>query len=131
MGKLNGPHKILMKMDSLIVENYQEWDHIRGPYTNVNTTYDPYLDERNGRAGNDSCNQEKEEQHKKGRCDLFDDPAQKLSVSMIRKFEMIKYSFEQEEEHVAIKEYEYDDLTRTSKDAMHAYQEIFCNMDEG
>ncbi|GKD60599.1 hypothetical protein Tco_1298108, partial [Tanacetum coccineum] len=36
-----------------------------------------------------------------------------------------------EEEYVSIKEYEYDDLTRTNKDACHAYQEIFCNMDEG
>ncbi|GJU24976.1 hypothetical protein Tco_1163597, partial [Tanacetum coccineum] len=36
-----------------------------------------------------------------------------------------------EEEYVAIKEYEYDDLTRTNEDACHAYQEIFCNVDEG
>ncbi|GJY81492.1 hypothetical protein Tco_0494243 [Tanacetum coccineum] len=37
------------------------WDHIRGPYANVNTTYDPYLDGGNGRACNDSDIQEKEE----------------------------------------------------------------------
>ncbi|GKD22094.1 hypothetical protein Tco_1223797 [Tanacetum coccineum] len=36
-----------------------------------------------------------------------------------------------EEEYVAIKEYEYDDLTRTNEDACHAYQEVFRNMDEG
>ncbi|GJY60345.1 hypothetical protein Tco_0461002 [Tanacetum coccineum] len=36
-----------------------------------------------------------------------------------------------EEKYVAIKEYEYDDLTRTSEDACHTYQEIFHNMDEG
>ncbi|GJU18511.1 hypothetical protein Tco_1146477 [Tanacetum coccineum] len=36
-----------------------------------------------------------------------------------------------EEEYVAIKEYQYDDLIRTNKDACHAYQEIFHNMDEG
>ncbi|GJT58274.1 putative reverse transcriptase domain-containing protein [Tanacetum coccineum] len=36
-----------------------------------------------------------------------------------------------EEEYVAIKEYEYDDLTRTDEDACHAYPEIFHNMDEG
>ncbi|GJZ06131.1 hypothetical protein Tco_0539924 [Tanacetum coccineum] len=55
----------------------------------------------------------------------------KLSVCTIRRFEMIKYSFEQDEEYVAIKEDEYEDLTNTSKEAIHAYQEIFRMMDEG
>nr|GEU39385.1 RNA-directed DNA polymerase, eukaryota [Tanacetum cinerariifolium] len=36
-------------------------------------------------------------------------------------FEMIKYSFGQDEEHVAIKEDEYNDLARTSNDACCAY----------
>ncbi|GJS88806.1 hypothetical protein Tco_0771442, partial [Tanacetum coccineum] len=72
-----------------------------------------------------------EEQENEKRCDLFDDPAQEPPVCKIRRFEMIKYSFGQEEEYVAIKEYEYDDLTRTSEDACNAYQEIFRNMDEG
>ncbi|GJW37789.1 hypothetical protein Tco_0060709 [Tanacetum coccineum] len=74
-------------------------------------------DEWNGRAGNDSDIQEKEEQHKEGQCDLLDDPAQKPSVCKIRRFEMIKYSFGQEEEYIVVKEYGYDDLTRTNKDA--------------
>ncbi|GKA27707.1 hypothetical protein Tco_0713875, partial [Tanacetum coccineum] len=90
-------------------------DHIRRPYTKINTTYDPYLDGRNGRAHNDDGNQEKEEQHKEGRCDLFDNPANELSVCKIRRFEMIKYSFRQEEEFVTIEEYEYNDLTRPMK----------------
>ncbi|GJT87081.1 hypothetical protein Tco_1068798 [Tanacetum coccineum] len=46
-------------------------------------------------------------------------------------FEMIKYSFGDDEEYVAVKEEEYDDLTSTSKDACRAYQEIFRMMDEG
>ncbi|GKF16617.1 hypothetical protein Tco_0061535, partial [Tanacetum coccineum] len=54
-----------------------------------------------------------------------------LLVCNIRRLEMIKYSFEQDEEYVAIKENEYDDLARTSKDACRAYQEIFCMIDEG
>nr|GFA91776.1 hypothetical protein [Tanacetum cinerariifolium] len=36
-----------------------------------------------------------------------------------------------DEEYVAIKEDEYDDLARTSKDACRAYQEVFRMMDEG
>ncbi|GKC62692.1 hypothetical protein Tco_1095290, partial [Tanacetum coccineum] len=55
----------------------------------------------------------------------------KLLVCNIRRFEMIKYSFGQDEEYVAIKEDEYDDLARTSEDACPTYQEIFRMMDEG
>ncbi|GKF09791.1 hypothetical protein Tco_0044015 [Tanacetum coccineum] len=51
-----------------------------------------------------------------------------LPVCNIRRFKMIKYSFRVEEEYVAVKEYEYNDLTSTSKDACRAYQEI---LDEG
>nr|GEV46497.1 VIER F-box protein 2 [Tanacetum cinerariifolium] len=54
-----------------------------------------------------------------------------LPVCNIRKFKMIKYSFGQDEEYVAVKEDEYDDLARTSNDACQTYQEIFRRMDEG
>nr|GEV53269.1 C2 calcium/lipid-binding domain, CaLB [Tanacetum cinerariifolium] len=43
--------------------------------------------------------------------------AYKLPVCNIRKLEMIKYSFGQDEEYVAVKEDKYDDLARTSDDA--------------
>ncbi|GKD49088.1 hypothetical protein Tco_1278064, partial [Tanacetum coccineum] len=68
-------------------------------------------------------------QEDKERCELFND--HELPVCNIRRFEMIKYSFRDDEEYVAIKEDEYNDLTSTSKDACRAYQEIFCMMDEG
>ncbi|GJR88301.1 hypothetical protein Tco_0212312 [Tanacetum coccineum] len=94
---------------------FTDWrDHIRGPYMNY---YNNAHDEK--------------EQEDEERCELFDDPAQEPPICKIRRFELIKYSFGQEEEYVAIKEYKYDDLTRTNDDAFHAYQEIFCNMDEG
>ncbi|GJY43862.1 hypothetical protein Tco_0432075 [Tanacetum coccineum] len=48
----------------------------------------------------------------------------------MRRFKMIKYSFGQNEEYVAIKEDKYDDLERTSDDVCQAYQEIFRMMDE-
>nr|GEV40454.1 hypothetical protein [Tanacetum cinerariifolium] len=63
------------------------------------------------------------------RYELFDD--HKLPVCSIRRFEMIKYSFGQDEEYVAVKENEHEDLMNTSKDACRAYQEIFRMMDEG
>ncbi|GJR23137.1 hypothetical protein Tco_0971664 [Tanacetum coccineum] len=65
------------------------------------------------------------------RYELCGNETHELPVCTIRIFEMIKYSFGQDEEYVAVKEDEYEDLTSTSKDACRAYQEIFRMMDEG
>ncbi|GKB06431.1 hypothetical protein Tco_0834664 [Tanacetum coccineum] len=54
-----------------------------------------------------------------------------LPVCNVRKYMMIKYSFNNDEEYVAVKEDEYNDLTITRKEACQAYQEIFRIMDEG
>nr|GEW01636.1 hypothetical protein [Tanacetum cinerariifolium] len=45
--------------------------------------------------------------------------------------EDVKPNNEDDEEYVAVKEDEYEDLTSTSEDAYRAYQEIFRMMDEG
>ncbi|GJT91096.1 hypothetical protein Tco_1079941 [Tanacetum coccineum] len=57
--------------------------------------------------------------------------AHELPMCNMRRFKMIKYSFGQDEEYVAIKEDEYDDLAKTKDDACRAFQEIFRVMDEG
>ncbi|GKB24909.1 hypothetical protein Tco_0864310 [Tanacetum coccineum] len=67
---------------------------------------------------NNECEYEMEHEDEE-RCELFDD--QKRSVCYIRRFKMVKYSFRDDEEYVAIKEDEYDDLTNTSKEAIHTY----------
>ncbi|GJY03970.1 hypothetical protein Tco_0369910 [Tanacetum coccineum] len=61
--------------------------------------------------------------------ELFDD--HERLVCNIRRFKMIKYSFSEYEEYVAIKENKFDDLTSTSEEACRVYQEIFRSMDEG
>ncbi|GJR65195.1 hypothetical protein Tco_0011260 [Tanacetum coccineum] len=53
-----------------------------------------------------------------------------LPVCNIRKYMMIKYSFNNDDEYVVVKEDEYDDLTITRNEACRAYQEIFQIMDE-
>ncbi|GJR17424.1 hypothetical protein Tco_0965951 [Tanacetum coccineum] len=63
------------------------------------------------------------------RSEVFDD--HERPTCYIRRFKMVKYSFRDDEEYVAIKENEYDDLTNTSQEAIHTYQEIFRMMDEG
>nr|GEW88868.1 probable serine/threonine-protein kinase SIS8 [Tanacetum cinerariifolium] len=73
----------------------------------------------------------KKEHKDEERCELFDNPHQEALVCKIRRFEIIKYSFGEDKEYVAIKEHGYDDLTSTNEDACRAYQEIFHRMDEG
>ncbi|GKA33710.1 hypothetical protein Tco_0720139, partial [Tanacetum coccineum] len=63
------------------------------------------------------------------RYEVFND--HEWPVCNIRRFELIKYSFRQDEEYVAVKKDEYEDLTNTSEDACQSYQEIFLMMDEG
>ncbi|GJS05694.1 hypothetical protein Tco_0322202 [Tanacetum coccineum] len=52
-------------------------------------------------------------------------------VYQIKRYKMIKYSFKDKEEYVAVKEDEYNDLTITSEEACRAYQKIFWIMEEG
>ncbi|GKC79685.1 hypothetical protein Tco_1130459 [Tanacetum coccineum] len=59
-------------------------------------------------------------------CEIQEQP-----VCNIGRYMMIKYSFNDYDEYVAVKEDEYDDLTVTRKEACPAYQEIFQIMDEG
>ncbi|GJZ32700.1 hypothetical protein Tco_0578136 [Tanacetum coccineum] len=69
------------------------------------------------------------EHEEEERSKVFDD--HERPVCNIRRFELIKYSFTDDEEYVEIKENEYDDLTNTCMEAIHAYEEIFRMMDEG
>ncbi|GJV16460.1 hypothetical protein Tco_1361783 [Tanacetum coccineum] len=91
--------------DELSYEQIRRWDI----YTNYDDTYKTNHDDN-----------EREELCK----------VHEPLVCMIQRFEMIKYSFGQGEEYVAIKEDEYDDLARTSNYACRMYQEIFRMMDE-
>ncbi|GJU89984.1 hypothetical protein Tco_1302407 [Tanacetum coccineum] len=70
------------------------------------------------------------ETHKEGHA-LCGIKTREVPVCEIKRYKMIKYSFKDEEEYVAVKEDEYDDLTITSEEACRAYHEIFRMMDEG
>ncbi|GJQ94414.1 hypothetical protein Tco_0005553 [Tanacetum coccineum] len=59
-------------------------------------------------------------------CEVRESP-----VCNVRRYMMIKYSFNNDDEYVAIKEDEYDNLTITRKETCLVYQEIFQIMDEG
>ncbi|GJT54979.1 hypothetical protein Tco_0990033 [Tanacetum coccineum] len=92
--------------DESSYEQMRQWDI----YTNYDDTYKTNHDDN-----------EREEL-----CEVHEP-----QVCMIQRFEMIKYSFGQSKEYVAIKKDEYDDLARKSNNACRTYQEIFRMMDEG
>nr|GEW35852.1 hypothetical protein [Tanacetum cinerariifolium] len=70
-------------------------------------------------VGHTQDNQEHEKEHR--------DP----STCRVRRFEMIKYSFDDDDEYVAIKEHEYSEYSETNIDTCQAYRELFRIMDEG
>ncbi|GKA67758.1 putative reverse transcriptase domain-containing protein [Tanacetum coccineum] len=70
------------------------------------------------------------ETHEEGH-ELYGIETREVPVFQIKRYKLIKYSFNNDEEYVAVKEDEYGDLTITSEEACRAYQEIFQIMDEG
>ncbi|GKA58522.1 hypothetical protein Tco_0757710 [Tanacetum coccineum] len=113
-------------------ENFHELDYdvLTGSYANMKTewTSDPYLDfnrifRRNYEASNVGDTQENQghEEHK-------GNPNPEPSKCKIRRFEMMKYSFNDDEEYITIKESKY---LNHSKDSLDAYRELLRLIDEG
>ncbi|GJZ23628.1 hypothetical protein Tco_0561087 [Tanacetum coccineum] len=74
-------------------------------------------------GANDVGNTQDSQEHKKE----YHDP----SLYRVKRFEMMKYSFDNDDEYVATKEHERFDHSRTNIDACQAYRELFCIMDDG
>ncbi|GKE09754.1 hypothetical protein Tco_1413305 [Tanacetum coccineum] len=93
----------------------------------IEKAHDPYLDinnifDRNYDTSNTGTQyNQRHEEHR-------DDPTLEPSICKIRRFEMIKYSFNADEEYIAIKESEY---LNHSKDNHDAYRELLRIIDEG
>nr|GEW26473.1 hypothetical protein [Tanacetum cinerariifolium] len=97
-------------------------------YANIKTekAHDPYLEinifDRNYDTSNTGT------QDNQGHDERRDDPTLKPSICKIRIFEMMKYSFNVDEEYIAIKESEY---LNHSKDSLNAYRELLRMINEG
>ncbi|GJW65364.1 hypothetical protein Tco_0117248 [Tanacetum coccineum] len=112
---------------------FTRWEnHGRGPYANAKTekTYDPYLDincifGRNYRANNagdtQDCQEHKKE-HEGNKHIVSSKPTHDPSICQVRRFEMIKYSFDADDKYVAIKEHEHFNHSRNNIDACQAYR---------
>ncbi|GJR81952.1 hypothetical protein Tco_0152737 [Tanacetum coccineum] len=68
-----------------------------------------------------ACYNQEDQGHK-------DDPIPEPSNCKVRRFEMMKYSFDDDEEYITIKESEY---IKHSKDSLDAYQELLRLIDDG
>ncbi|GJT93857.1 retrovirus-related pol polyprotein from transposon TNT 1-94 [Tanacetum coccineum] len=116
------------KVNAHEIASFARWENYsQGPYANkTEKAYDPYLDinrifRRNYgtiNAGDTRDSQEPRETN----------PTYDL-VCRIRRFEMMKYSFDTNDEYVAIKEHEHH--SRTNVDSYQAYRELFCIMSKG
>ncbi|GJY31426.1 hypothetical protein Tco_0414921 [Tanacetum coccineum] len=96
-------------------------------YANIKTekAHDPYLEVNNIFCRNyDTSNAQDNQGYEERR----DDPTLEPSICKIRRFEMMKYPFNADEEYIAIKESEY---LNHSKDNLDAYQELLCIINEG
>ncbi|GKD80577.1 hypothetical protein Tco_1347416 [Tanacetum coccineum] len=98
-------------------------------YANIKTekAHDPYL-EINNIFGRNYDTSNTGTQDNQGHDERRDDPTLEPSVCKIRRFEMMKYSFNVDEEYIAIKESEY---LNHSKDSLDAYRELLRIIYEG
>ncbi|GJR71373.1 hypothetical protein Tco_0083738 [Tanacetum coccineum] len=110
---------------------FTRWDdHLRGPYANAEPkrTYDPYLDinriSKINYVTNNVGNIQDGQRH-------MENLTHESSTCKIRMFKMMKYTFEADEEYVAIKELEHINHSETNVDTRYAYRELFRKMDDG
>nr|GEV81622.1 hypothetical protein [Tanacetum cinerariifolium] len=100
------------------------------PHANfkTKTAHDPHLDINHIFDRNYDTSNAGNTHDKQGHEECVDDPTHEPSVCKIRRFEMMKYSFNVNEEYIALKESEY---LNHSKDNLDAYRELLRIIDEG
>ncbi|GKE76835.1 hypothetical protein Tco_1542955, partial [Tanacetum coccineum] len=110
---------------------FTRWDNrLRGPYANAKSkrTFDPFLNidrkpEWNYETNNGGNIQDGQ------RC--MENLTHEPSACKIRRFKMAKYTFEADEEYIAIKELKHINHSEINMDARYAYWELFHKMDDG
>ncbi|GJZ34974.1 hypothetical protein Tco_0580791 [Tanacetum coccineum] len=95
------------------------------PYANIKTekAHDPYLEINNIFGRNYDTSNDGNTQDNQGHEECRDDPTLEPLVCKIRRFEMMKYSFNVDKEYIVIKESEY---LNHSKDNLDAYRELLA-----
>ncbi|GJZ62364.1 hypothetical protein Tco_0618501 [Tanacetum coccineum] len=119
------------KMNAHEIAPFTRMENFRqGPYATMKTewTSNPYLDVNRifGRKYEASNVGDTQENH--GHEEHKGNPNPESSNCKIRRFEMMKYSFNDDEEYITIKESEH---LNHSKDSLDAYRELLRLIDEG
>ncbi|GJV48315.1 hypothetical protein Tco_1438527 [Tanacetum coccineum] len=91
-------------------------------------TSDPYLDVNRIFGKNYEASNVDDTQENQGHEEHTNNPTPEPSNCKIRRFEMIKYTFNDDEEYIIIKESEY---LNHSKDSLDAYRELLRLINEG
>nr|GEV53835.1 putative ribonuclease H-like domain-containing protein [Tanacetum cinerariifolium] len=92
-------------------------EKIYDPYLNINRIFGNNYGENN--AGDTQDSQEHKKEHEGNKHVESSKPTHDPTICQVRRFEIIKYSFDADDEYVAIKEHEYFDNSRTNIDAFH------------
>ncbi|GKB16320.1 hypothetical protein Tco_0850243, partial [Tanacetum coccineum] len=105
-------------------------DFGQGPYANMKTkwTHDPYLDTNQIFSGNYRASNVGDAQENQGHDKHMDEPTPEQSVCKIKRFKMMKYSFNDDEEYITIKESKH---LNHSKHSLDAYQELLRLTNKG
>ncbi|GKC15804.1 hypothetical protein Tco_1012586 [Tanacetum coccineum] len=103
---------------------------VQRPYANlkIEKAHDPYLDINRIFGRNYDTSNAGNTQDNQGHEECRDDPTHEQSICKIKRFKMMKYSFNADEEYIAIKEFEY---LSHSKDNLNAYRELLRIIDKG
>ncbi|GKD15315.1 hypothetical protein Tco_1199722 [Tanacetum coccineum] len=112
------------KVNAHEVAPFARWENFgQGPYANFKTkkTYDPNLDVNCIFGRNYEASNAGDTQDNQGHEERRDNPTHEPSVYKVRRFEMMKYSFNADEEYIAIKEIKY---LNHSKYNLDAYREL-------
>ncbi|GJR89506.1 hypothetical protein Tco_0213517 [Tanacetum coccineum] len=105
-------------------------DFGQGPYANMKTkwTRDPYLGTNQISSINYGASNVVGTQENQGHKENINNTTPEQSVCEIRRFEMMKYSFTDDEEYITIKESEH---LNHSKDSLDAYRELLRLTNKG
>ncbi|GJS32511.1 hypothetical protein Tco_0530893 [Tanacetum coccineum] len=121
----------LLKMNAYEVAPFSRLENYdQRPYANlkIEKSHDPYLDINRIFGRNYDTSNAGNTQDNQGHEECRDDPTHEQSICKIKRFKMMKYSFNADEEYIAIKEFEY---LSHAKDNLNAYRELLRIIDKG
>ncbi|GJV71946.1 hypothetical protein Tco_1491941 [Tanacetum coccineum] len=126
----NRSHGLLSRLQVINGHETASFARRHNPYVNVRTewTHDPYLDTNRIFNRTNGASNVGDTQEDQGHENVMGNPTPEQSVCKIRRFKMMKYSFDCNDEYITIKESEH--LNHSNK-ILDAYHELLRLTNEG